>query len=470
VPIVDRNGRATSDLFLRSGDHVENLRLQIARPAVITGRVVGDDGEPVPFARVTPELAVQRNPPIVYRVLFGQADERGMYRLVCSPGKYKILVEPAKWDATQEGDLRADGEDFQYGPTYFPHEREVDKAGIVEALPDGETTDVDIRMTHVTAATSHVDDGAGAMAEGTVTDRVTGKPLSHARVTLGLFNLDAPGSAYYAVTRADGTYRMTGLPAGRYTAFAYRPGYLGGSVMLPSFVREMKDGEHATLDLQLAPEGVISGRVVGEIYNITVTSLVEATGAPREKGFGAIFGGHMAMSITDDRGEFRIHGLAGGRYRIRASIDRRGGPPAYVDESSEIDYSPTYYPGTLDESASEWIELPVGGEVKGLEIRLVRTPNLHVRGRLTSDDGTLSPARLQLLTLNGGLVTETRPAADGSFVFWHMLPGQYQIVGYGGAPPHEVRSPPVRIEIKDSSIDGIELSIPAEANAGKQKL
>ena len=470
VPILGDNGRAASDLFLRSGDHVENLRLQIARPAVITGRVVGDDGEPVAFARVGAELAVQQNPPIVARGGFGQSDERGMYRLVGSPGKYKILVEPAKEDSTYEGDLRADGEDFQYGPTYFPHETQVEKAGIVEALPDGETTGVEIRMTHAPAATNHVGDGKNAMAEGTVVDSVTGKPLSHARVTFGLFNMDAPGRAYYATSRADGTYRVTGLPAGRYTAFASRPSYLGGSIMLPSFVRELKDGEHATLDLQLAPEGVISGRVVAEIDIIAAGFLVEATGAPREKGFEMMFGGHMGMSITDDRGEFRIHGLAGDRYRIRASVDRRGLPSANVDDSSEIDYGPTYYRGTLDESAAEWVELPAGGEVNGLEIRSVRIPNLHVKGRLTREGGAQYPARLQLLTLNGQLVTETWLAADGTFVFWHMLPGQYQILGYRGAPSHELRSAPLRIEIKDSSIDGIELAISAEVDARKQKL
>jgi hypothetical protein len=279
--------------------------------------------------------------------------------------------------------------------------------------------------------------------------------------------VDAPARAYYAVSRADGTYRMTGLPAGRYTAFAYRPGYLGGSIMVPAIVRELKEGERAVADLRLEPEGVISGRVVDAYGNGSQDLMAEATGAFRGDAFQGIFGGHEGMSYTDEAGAFRIRGLAHDRYRIHASIDRRGAP-ADSDESSGVSYSTTYYPSTPNEGDAEWIDLPMGGAVAGVEIRLVRTPSLHIKGRLTSDGATLSPARLELLTLDGALFTETWPATDGTFIFSHLPPGQYQIVGYGGSAPRELRSPAVKVEIKDSSVEGIELSISAEPTRGKQ--
>jgi protocatechuate 3,4-dioxygenase beta subunit len=250
VPILAKNGLAASELFLKVGDRVDNVNLQIARPAVITGRVVGDEGEPIPFAHVRASLVKQLNPPVVARGGFGQTDDRGRYRLVCSPGKYIVGVEPAKEDTTYESDLRADGEEFQYGLTYFPSEREAENAGVVNARPDGETTGIDIQITHKPTAVNKPAAGESAMVEGVVVDAVTGKPLDHARVTFGLFNMDAPGRAYYAISRGDGTYRITGLPAGRYTAFAYRPGYLGGSIMVPAIIRDLKDGEHAVADLQ----------------------------------------------------------------------------------------------------------------------------------------------------------------------------------------------------------------------------
>jgi hypothetical protein len=200
---------------------------------------------------------------------------------------------------------------------------------------------------------------------------------------------------------------------------------------------------------------VISGRVTDADGNAPPSVIVEATVASRGKALNEMFGGHRGMSLTDDTGEFRIPGLAHGRYRIDASIDRRG---FFL---GELNYGATYYPSTANESDARWIDLPVGGEVAGVEIRLVRTPDLSIKGRLTMDGGTLSPARLDLVTLGGALVVETWSAADGTFAFRHVPPGQYEVVGSGGS------TPAVKVEIKDSSVEGIEIAIPVEPNRRK---
>jgi hypothetical protein len=133
---------------------------------------------------------------------------------------------------------------------------------------------------------------------------------------------------------------------------------------------------------------------------------------------------------TDDRGEFRLTGLAAGQYFVLAR------DPAFVgvgDESGLLRYAPTYHPGVLSSSEAQPVPVAEGAESPRLEFRLRVSRPARISGALTV------PENRPLL--NGAVVLVPRdqalalslPADDagilpnGHFHFRNVPPGTYQI-------------------------------------------
>ena len=469
VPVLKGDKRA-SDLTVKARDRVEGLLLPVARAGVIVGRVIGDDGELIEGVIVSAVLAEQPALPILAHAGGGWTDDHGMYRLSCSPGKYRVSVAISSYQG--EGNFRADGRNFVYAST--------DSDAVIEVQPKSETRIADIRLKHAAARTPKHDLQDDARVEGTVVDNATGKPLSYASVTLhpavteGEFKVLGPAErlmvqrmhTYYGATKADGSFVMEGLAAGRYEAYAVRAGYVRGDIFDATGCT-LKAGEKTTLVLKLSRAAAISGRVLDENGNpcalVNVYASRDDEGHPEQR----LSAGYFRLGGTDESGEFRIYGLAGGRFRVYAARDykdQHGIPPEAPDAKSDVVYGPTFYPSTSNKAASNWVEVPAGGEVTGIDIRLVRTPTFHVSGRVTSARGAPPPARIEILTLDSGYVGEVRPAPDGAFTFWRLSPGRYQLIAYTDEPAWKARSEIEKVEIDGDSVEGVELSIVSASN------
>ena len=477
VDVLTSETRRSSDLTLKAGDSIEGILLRLARAGSITGRVIGDDGEPIEGALVSAGTA---DGPSHFLPHGGwdYTDDHGMYRLLCSPGRYRITIEPATTlTAGYANLLRADGEDFDYGRTVGD--------AVVEVQPDRETTYQAIGLVHRLVPrpkSDPLDDASLAALAGTVVDVSDGTQLSHARVTIhpGVSEGDAkyfgPSEmlrlgrmrTYYADTDSDGKFAMRGLAPGRYFATVERGGFLGGNIF-GAAVCELRGGETATLTLKLSPAAAITGRVVDEDGNplprVNVYAMGDLQGDPEKRFLGGYSGGRL----TDENGGFRIHGLASGPFRVKAeyySRDSHGTPPETPGAETDKIYAPTFYPGVTDEESSTWLQVPAGGEVNGVVIRLVPAPMLHLSGHVTSSRGARPPTRVEIL-VDGGVVGEVQVPADGTFTFWRVLPGHYQVVAYTEGAPWERLTASVKVEIIDRSLEGVELSIvPAPQGTG----
>ncbi|HET9011261.1 MAG TPA: carboxypeptidase-like regulatory domain-containing protein, partial [Gemmatimonadaceae bacterium] len=91
-----------------------------------------------------------------------------------------------------------------------------------------------------------------ARLEGTVTDSMHARPLVGATV---LITRNSEPAAWFSVTTDDrGRYRLDTLLAGRYSAAIWHPILDSLELTLPPRTIEIRDGQHATLDLAL-PSG-----------------------------------------------------------------------------------------------------------------------------------------------------------------------------------------------------------------------
>ena len=249
--------------------------------------------------------------------------------------------------------------------------------------------------------------------EGTVVSATTGTPLKKVSVTLigGINDLDS-------ITAVDGKFKFENLEPGRYTMKAERVGYLEA----PDTALTLQPGE-LIKDLKLTPQAIIAGRVVDEDGDPILGARVAYIRwiAAGEKKF------KLEEDLQDVNGEggFTITGLSPGNYYLQALPDRLVGRPRPGQ-----DFAVTFYPNALDLTGAGTLVVAAGAEVRGLEIRMRKSPTFRVRGKVSVPaDASGVPTSLQLISqdsLEMSLGTgASAMIVNGRFQFEGVPPGSY---------------------------------------------
>jgi uncharacterized protein (DUF2141 family) len=158
-------------------------------------------------------------------------------------------------------------------------------------------------MVNAATPATHVALGSGSIS-GTITDAVTGSPISGAKVVAG-------GCSRYAMTGSDGRYTIAKLAAGDYTVSAMKM----GAYMMKSYpgTVHVADGQAVTgIDIALAPMGGGGGNgsISGTVYD-------KKTNAPIA-GARVTASGCSRYAMTGSDGKYTIAGLADDSYTVRA--------------------------------------------------------------------------------------------------------------------------------------------------------
>lgn len=137
-------------------------------------------------------------------------------------------------------------------------------------------------------------DAASTLIQGRVM-AADGTPLARARITV-----DPAGSRPVSTAAdADGRFEAA-LPAGARTVRIEKAGYVSREIAPPS-------SRAGSIDVSLEPAAVISGQVVDPTGEPVVNRAVRLVPVSRNASAAR-------FTQTDDRGEYRIGGLAAGRY------------------------------------------------------------------------------------------------------------------------------------------------------------
>ena len=267
---------------------------------------------------------------------------------------------------------------------------------------------------------------AAASISGTIKSAADDAPLARARVTA----VAGSNEPHVALTGADGKYTLTDLPAGSYTISVSRTGYAPqtyGRGRQPAAVTVANAQHLANVDLLLAPSRAILGRILDEDGSPFAGAVVEALVPRTEAGNEMLT--TVARTESDDRGEFRLHGLAQGQYYVSAS------DPAFrsVATAKGVQrYAPTYYPGVPFADQAKTVAT-TASEPPRIEFRLKLVPPARVSGQLVlEDDRELLNGAIVMSGRNSEGVPTAAPEdpvlmPDGRFRFGHVLPGRYLI-------------------------------------------
>src|SRR5207302_7865487 len=141
------------------------------------------------------------------------------------------------------------------------------------------------------------------------------------------------------------------------------------------------------INFKLAPQGVITGKVLDEdgepVANVQVRAQRSISRGGKKQW------NVMANTNTSDIGEYRLPELQPGRYVVVTSPRNSNGmnmgnTPSMepLPSTPEMTYAATFYPSTPDSSTAMPIDVGEGGEVRNIDIRLVKTRVFRVRGKV----------------------------------------------------------------------------------------
>ncbi len=249
-----------------------------------------------------------------------------------------------------------------------------------------------------------------AVIEGVITENRSGRPLARATATLEVVRGGVSNPFTSVLTDSSGRFSFANLPAGTYGISAARTGFARGRHASTIVLQE--DSRFA-LELRLRRNGAITGEVVDEnqvgLAGIPVYAYRADSSPLQAAGHGA----------SDDRGVFRVPGLAPGRYLVRTGAheleDKRGLLPTFLGQTLRAAEARVVQVDFDTDSAA--------GTVQPMFGRLAR-----LAGRIAG--GTADAVELHSDSFNRSIA----PALDGSFSFDRLAPGEYELTAYGRGP------------------------------------
>jgi carboxypeptidase family protein len=440
---VAKSGYAKADVMPADG-----VEIRLARGGVITGRVVDDRGSPAPFVGVTAEV-LQRNGRVApERAAIAETDDRGEYRLYgLAAGDYAVSAGGVRI-ATGGGIGGQPG-----APIYYAGVPVLRQAQPVHVAAGDEVGGIDLTLRYIADrprnASGLIVSSASVRAPtappasepgppGTVRGRVTGPdglPLPRVRVALeSSERLFSPDSVQ---ADDDGWFAFHDVAPGGYLVSGEMPGYLR---MVPGqrtpwergdLVTMGPDRAEARVDLSLRRGDAIVGRVVDEygdpVENVAMSVAAIRVVAGRPQLVAAPRAVSRVSGRTDDRGRYRIFGLAPGDYVVSASVGQRDVDRPTIDLPG---YTRTYFPATLAANEAARVEVRDGEDRLNVDIALVKGGTARLAGRVIGANGEPTTATVSLAPSyrSGGVATGVRSAkADGVFEFTDLPPGEYVV-------------------------------------------
>ncbi len=322
-------------------------------------------------------------------------------------------------------------------------------------------------------------------APATVTGRVTDgkRALSGIIITLqpnGPVNRSQNMPS--AKTDADGRYRLGGVAPGSYRIMSIAPAHVTTETSEGPFGRALtiNPGEAVeNIDFRLTRGGVITGRVTGSDGKPIIGEMVQLTPEDNTQPFALMLMARTDRSqlMTDDRGVYRIYGLAAGRYRVSvgtggARAPRRAGTGS---NGTQTFYQRTFYPGVTDEAQAKLVEVTAGSETTDIDITLEKTTRqtYGVAGRLVFAETGQPAASIRVSFAPagrggvagggfvnfggggaGGIVTDAR----GEFKMEGLASGRYFLFANREGNP-DWYSEQVAFEVADADVEGVEVKL-----------
>ena len=171
----------------------------------------------------------------------------------------------------------------------------------------------------------------------------------------------------------------------------------------------------------------------------------------------------LGTALSNSRGEFRILSLPPGDYYVSAFDPAAQGA---ADQSGELQYAPTFYPGVISPADARRVRLEAAGEVSSVEPSVQFIAPVRVSGRIVSENGRPLLSAAVVISAYAGArlavwpVIQVRVTPDGGFEFTNVPPGHYIIRARGdterGAPSPFAS---FQVVVEDQDVSNIRMAL-----------
>jgi len=378
--------------------------IRLSPQGVIAGRVVDEDGEPVPEVSVQ---ALQSSPSQgsgrLVEARLARTNDLGEYRLYgLPPGRYYISAEYPVWELAASG---SPGGSASYAPTYYPGASDPGAAVPLDVAPGSESLGIDFALRRASTVR--------------LRGRVTNIPenLSPQSVSLVLMprGLSWARGSLIKSARAEGplgNFEIQEVVPGSYVVAAYTVG---------------EGARHTGLQMVDIGSGDLDGVSVGLSPGADIAGRVQADGdTGRSLGGLSVFlrprvplptGGFSGRSMAD--GTVRIEGVATGEYDVELS----GVPKGCYVKSARIGGNELFGRGMEVQA----------GRPPGELLVLLGTDGGRVDGYVSNERQEAAPSAYVVLMPRGahqGRNDRQRSATadhNGRFLLSDIAPGEYRL-------------------------------------------
>jgi carboxypeptidase family protein len=310
-------------------------------------------------------------------------------------------------------------------------------------------------------------------ATGAITGRVVtddGQSVRHA--TISISSMGGSGRSagrLTVVSDEDGNFQAEGLDTVPYTISATAPGL----VLDPKKRRETNYsfvGQPVTITMMRG--GVITGKVTSATGDPIIRIAVRATRVRDETGRpdNTAVGNFRPQRMTDDRGVYRLYGLAPGSYLVSAGGSNMNSSRQATPYHGRIT---TYYPSATRDAATE-VKVMGGDEVSGVDIRVRADRGFAISGKIIGvpsrgagrqETGTNISLRNPA---TGAIIATTflSPEVDQTgYAFYGVPNGEYLIMSTRGGfnDPSSMSATPRRVTVNGRDVTGFDLTLAPNA-------
>ncbi len=306
---------------------------------------------------------------------------------------------------------------------------------------------------------------------GSISGRVmsdAGQPLADVTVNAAV---GAQNSLHSASTDADGNFRITDLTPAAYSLMAQLPGYVTKPNTSFSIDSGQEESRRYYLDdnatLTMIKGAVITGKVLNAAGEAVVGVRVQALrirdannrpDIPQEYYY-------QYARQTDDRGIYRIYGLAAGTYIIAVGGDPFFG--GYKLTAYDADVK-TYYPSAATRDTAGEIAVRAGEEASSIDIRY-----RGERGHTMSGTILNAPAAKSGFTnINVTIYHSSNGTVEAStylynetvkgFAFDGVADGEYDVSAQSNSLSEDsvgMKSLPTHVSVRGANVSGLKLAL-----------
>jgi hypothetical protein len=314
-----------------------------------------------------------------------------------------------------------------------------------------------VATLYLITANASAQQQAEEVRTGTISGRVVnenGQPLVGAIVSVRPAGVASAGRS--TNSNLEGNFQITGLDNALYYVNANSPAYVTAPLDLDTPLPTYRVGD--SVRLELIRGGIVTGIVTNSngdpILGVRVRAFMvrDATGKPTRGAFMS-----FSERSTDDRGIYRIYGLAPGTYLVQAGGG--GGSQASLN-ATDFD-APTYAPSSTRDTAAE-IQVRAGEE-STVDIRYRNEPGHSISGKIKLQ-GNFG-ASINLTRVGDGLLPTSgayQPSGAQGFVLSGIADGEYEIIAQEAltqttAFPDMAATDPIRVTVRGADVTGLEL-------------